>query len=680
MALNVLGGNTPSLGQPIPFGLQPLPGPFSSQYNLQDVGYDYAIAGIPFLAGESLRGTYFRRMYVREFAPVRKDQFDNLQVPGEQSLLGWWERSQSNFSQGSGSQFLDTTIDTTLAQRYSYSEGLDMLSTPGQTSLLQATKTVATGLTGPVQLRGTNVGGVDGVLALDTAAKTIKFYNAAGAATNYTMPGGLTGIANTFTDDGFYYYFADKTGIYQGGIATPGVAATLFWNVSSTSGNYVISWVKGRLVGAMDNKVYELTAAGAPVLPAPNFTHKNPFYTYSAISEIPAAVLVSGSSGGIQSQIHKFVLDTSTGLLPVLSGGIVDTTMPIGEVIQAMYSYIDTFVGIGTNKGFRVATTDVQGNLVYGPLVVQDPTSVGVKAVGGYDRFLFVANQGNKLIPQQGWVNPPDASSVDMLLRVDLSTTTSTGAQPFANDLMSSGTDGVINSICNFGTSTATSGMMAFATGTKVWITDTSKKQTTGFFYTGKIRFNTLEAKHFKYIFCRNQNITDGSLSIYGQNPTLNLTNIITNLTGTFTTPIYINDIGNAQEWMQYKFILTRGTSNLNYSPVFNGYQLRALPGVNRQQLITLPLICDDHELDKYGTPQGHDGYAYERIQALENAVGSGNLVLLQDLNYGTANLVVVDNYRFEQQGSETGKTSSAGNQDAGTRSGYILLQCRVVQ
>lgn len=683
MALTAFLQNQNGIIQPSPAGVLPGLGPQSNQYQHTDIGYDYAIGGIPFLAGESMRGTYYRRIYERTFSPIRKDQFDNQQVPGEQSIWGWWLRSQSSFTLGAGIQFLDTTTDNTLAQRYSYSEGLDVLSTPGQVSLVQATKPVATSLTGPTRLRGVRVASVDSVLVLDTGAKTLKSYNASGTLTNtYTMPA-LGTMSNTFTDDGTNYYFADTTGIWKGVIATPGVAATKAWNAPSTSGANVIAWVKGRLVAGMDNNVYELVGGSPPTLPTAKFTHQNAAYTFSDISETPAAILTSGSAGGTISQIHKFTLD-SGGALPTLTSGIVTTTMPIGEQILAMYAYIGAFVGIGTNKGFRVATVDVNANLIYGPLIVQDPTSVGVKAIAGYDRFLFIGNQGNKLIPQQGWSNPPDASAVDMLVRVDLSQQTSTGSQPYANDLMTTSSDGSINSIANVGTSGALAGTMAFATGTTVWMTDTTKKQTTGFMYTGKIRYNTLEPKHFKYIYMRFQNITDGSMDVLGQNPSLSLTNIALSQQGSSitasTTPFFISDVGNSQEWMQFKFVLHRGTSNNNVSPIWNGYQLRSLPGVPRQVVITIPLICHDHEFDRYGNPQGYDGFAWSRLNALEALTATGNLVLLQDLNYNTANLVVVDDYRFEQQTPELAKTASAaGGQDSNAHGGYIIIVCRVI-
>lgn len=682
MPLNAFLQNTSGILQPSPAGLSPLPGPFANQYQRTDISYDYAIGGIPFLAGEGGRGTYFRRIYQRSFAQIRKDQFDNQQVPGEQSIYGWWLRSQSAFGQGAGVQFLDTTTDSTLSQRYFYSEGLDTLGTPGQVSLLQASKSIASSLTGPTRLRGVQIAGVDNVLVLDTGAKTLKSYNSSGTLTNTYSMAAVGVMSNTFTDDGTNYYYADTTGIWKGPIGTPGSTATKLWNAPSASGNNVIAWVKGRLVAGMDNNVYELVGGSPPTLPTVKFSHQNASYTFTDISEIPTAILTSGSAGGAVSQIHRFTLDAG-GALPVLSSGVVTATMPAGEKIQAMFSYIGAFVGIGTNKGFRVAQVNSNGDLVYGPLIVQDPTAVGVKAISGYDRFLFIGNQGNKLIPQQGWTQPADISSVDMLARVDLSQLTSTSAQPYANDLMTTSLDGSINSIANVGTSGALAGSMAFATATTVWMTDSTKKQTTGFLYTPKIRYNTLEPKHFKYIYMRYQNITDGSIDCFGQNPSMSLTSIASGQSGSSitasTTPFFIGDVGNAQEWMQFKFILHRGTTNTNYSPVWNGYQLRGLPGVSRQVLIEVPLICEDHEFDRYGNPGGTDGFAFSRIKALEALTSSGNLVLFQDLNYGDANLVIVDDYKFEQQSPELAKTSSSGNADANSHGGYIIVVCRVV-
>jgi hypothetical protein len=684
MALNVLGGNTPSIVNPIPWGIIPSVGPYSSQYQLTDEAYDYAIAGIPFLSGESLRGTYFRRMYVREFAPIRKDQFDNQQVPGEQSILGWWLRSQSNFSQGAGVQYLDTTVDSTLGQRFYYSEHIDALSIPGNIQLTQASKQILSSTSTNLKLRGVNIAGTDYVIVAD--GLVLHRIDSSGTSTNYTMPGGLSGSITSLTDDGVNYYFTDQSsGIYQGALSSTGVAATKIWNLPGSSTFHTIAFVKGRLVACLLNNVYELVGSG-PNLPTPKFSHFNSSYRFSSIVSTPQSIMVSGfgtnggSSYGNVSEIHKFTLDSS-GALPVLSSGMVTASMPNGESINVMFSYLGAFVGIGTTKGLRIAQIDGNGNLVYGPLVYQN--SSGVKAIAGYDRFLFAANTNNLAIPQQGFVNPSGASTTSSLIRVDLSQNTSTGSYPYCNDLDSHFQNDVLD-VCNFGMSSASAGMMVISiSGQGVFMTDTTKKESSGLFYTSRIRFNTLEDKHFKYLFLRTQPISDGAINVSAIDPSGGNTTVVSVSSGTTSVnaqATLIGTEGNQREWIQFSFQFTRGNSNNNVSPIMNGYQLRGLPGVNRQLLLTVPLSCHDFEEDKFGNPVGYDGSSNFRITALESLIASGNLVLFQDLNYSTANLVIIDDYRFEQQANEQPKAGTQGNADSNARGGYIILTARVVQ
>lgn len=692
--VSYLGGNIPSIVNPIPWGLIPQVGSAFQQYQMQDIAYDYAIAGIPFLSGESLRGTYFRRMYVREFAPIRKDQFDNQQVPGEQSILGWWLRSQSNFSQGSGIQYLDTTVDQTLGERYYYSEHIDTLSVPGSISLTQATKQLLSSTSAIQHVRGVNIAGTDYVLVADL--NTLKRIDINGTSTSYTMPVGFGAWTVSMTDDGVNYYLWDGSAIWQGALNTPATPATLIWNTSALASapGGVIAWIKGRLIAALGGNVYELVGSG-PTLPPPKFSSLYPRYLFTGITSTPTSILVAGysvSASGAPtsfSEIYKFTLDSS-GALPVLSGGAVAATMPTGEFINTIYGYLGSFVGIGTSKGFRVATVDLNGNLTYGPLIFQNPN--GVYAVGGYDRFLLVGNTNNATIPQQGFVNPVGAATTSGLIKVDLSQNTSTGGFPWTVDIDTHGTGRIVE-VCNFGTSGANAGLMVMViasnvgaplvNGLGVFVTDSTKKESSGVLYTSRIRYNTLEDKHFKYLFVRNQPITDGSIQVSAIDPSGGNTSIVNLGVGTqmgSNSAVLISNEGNQTEWLQLAFTFTRGISNSNVSPVMNGYQMRALPGVNRQILLTIPLSCHDFESDKFGNPVGFDGSANARLSALESFIASGNLVLFQDLNYGTANLVILDDYRFEQQANEQPKAGVAGGSDSNARGGYITLTARVIQ
>ena len=64
--------------------------------------YDIAIAGLPFFLLNSDDAPY-RRVT----AQYRKQQIDQSREPGEQTLTGWWLRSQSSFHLGAGIKFFE---------------------------------------------------------------------------------------------------------------------------------------------------------------------------------------------------------------------------------------------------------------------------------------------------------------------------------------------------------------------------------------------------------------------------------------------------------------------------------------------------------------------------------------------------------------------------------------------
>jgi hypothetical protein len=136
-----------------------------------DVSYDVAIGGLPFIYAIN-----DMRPYVRQTAPFRKEQFDNQTEPGEQSLTGWWIRSQMSFHGGSGIKFFDpATTDEVSKYRFADSENVDVW-TKGEVKLLKKVDDVHV-TTGPVvgtdhqhpnqHVRSIQWGGVNGVLLHD---------------------------------------------------------------------------------------------------------------------------------------------------------------------------------------------------------------------------------------------------------------------------------------------------------------------------------------------------------------------------------------------------------------------------------------------------------------------------------------------------------------------------------
>jgi hypothetical protein len=136
-----------------------------------NISYDMAVAGMPFISAIS-----DRNVSTRETAPFRKDQFDNGQEPGEQSLTGWWLRSQMSFHSGSGISFYDPlTNDESGHYRFADSKGVDVW-TKGQVTMLNDVNNthITTGAITGTDHQHTNQhtrsiqwGGVNGVLLHD---------------------------------------------------------------------------------------------------------------------------------------------------------------------------------------------------------------------------------------------------------------------------------------------------------------------------------------------------------------------------------------------------------------------------------------------------------------------------------------------------------------------------------
>jgi hypothetical protein len=132
--------------------------------------YDVAFGGIPFFIAPTDQNPY-----QRETAPYRKDQFDNSREPGEQSLTGWWLRSQSSFHGGAGIKFFDPSAGESIGYRYFDSQGVNPW-VKGQVSLLKDTENTHI-MTGPVvgtdhqhpqqHVRSIQWSGINGVLVHD---------------------------------------------------------------------------------------------------------------------------------------------------------------------------------------------------------------------------------------------------------------------------------------------------------------------------------------------------------------------------------------------------------------------------------------------------------------------------------------------------------------------------------
>ena len=119
----------------------------STNYSATGEAYDVAIAGLPFFLLNSDDAPY-RRVT----AQYRKQQIDQSREPGEQTLTGWWLRSQSSFHYGQGIKFFEPIQDESLRFQYTESKGIDVW-TKGQATLLNSCESQHT-VTGGIQSNG----------------------------------------------------------------------------------------------------------------------------------------------------------------------------------------------------------------------------------------------------------------------------------------------------------------------------------------------------------------------------------------------------------------------------------------------------------------------------------------------------------------------------------------------
>lgn len=119
----------------------------ATTYELNSEAYDVALNGQPFFLMTS-DDTPYRRVT----AQYRKQQIDQTREPGEQTLTGWWLRSQSSFHFGQGIKYFEPIQDESLRFQYTESKGVNVWD-KGQVTLL---RDMSTGhiTTAPIESNG----------------------------------------------------------------------------------------------------------------------------------------------------------------------------------------------------------------------------------------------------------------------------------------------------------------------------------------------------------------------------------------------------------------------------------------------------------------------------------------------------------------------------------------------
>jgi hypothetical protein len=677
-------------------------------YGLSTDAFDIAIDGQPFILA-----TNDQRPMTREVPDINKQKFDNFAEPGEYSLQDWWLRSQEEWGGGQGLLYQDPSVDQRFNIKYNLSKGINVWK-PGEISLLpdgfDEQRTELVGDDEPLSFTG---GYFDIIIphAWYTAGDSLYDMRLDDLTTVDVAYSGADPKADivAFTTFGDRYYVATTSGIYSG---VGNGAGTKIWN--NTSSDVVLGWAKGRLMAGIDNAVYELVGAG-PALPTAKFTHLDADWVWKSIAEGPTSIYVAGSSYP-DSAIYKFVLETDGAVPTLSSGGTVAATMPPGELVNTTYCYLGTFLGIATNRGFRVGVVDAQGDIAFGPLLWEKYS----RGVLGDDRFFYVGVTGgidlDPDIPDATASTFYDTDTIhdqylcDGIYRVDLGQElqSSQGASlryAYSTDRFlsrpSDPADPEVGQI-PLQSITMVGDRFIFAIyredsslledGYRVyWPTDREEievatppdsiagsdphypKMVDGYLQTGRVRYNTLEPKTFRFFSVRSPSPFEGSLDVdvIDENE-----GVVRYITYNSAHPPDVGDIPLTahvvpMNYISLRFTFHRDEVDTHLAAIMNGWQLKAMPAPIRMREYTLTVLCFDTEQDKTGQEIGYEGYALERLQRLEQTAQRGNVVTLQDLYNDIAAQVIIQQMQFAQFAPPGPVSRGYG--------GYITLRMKTV-
>ena len=684
--------------------------------------YDCAIAGLPFFLA-----TNDKYPYSRETAQYRKQQIDQQKEPGEQTLTGWWLRSQSSFHYGAGIRYEEPIEGETVAMRFNKSAGVDVFNI-GRVTLLpdvavNANITVGTGVV-PIMVGGTDANGID--LYLTATGSTLQRTTAAGATATITWGG--SGNILALAQDGANYYVANATGIYQGTLAG-GSGSLIFTHPTmvGTVTKVVLGWVKQRLIAGINNYLFEvqpintysvtyteldasfnatiylssahnfvvgslitIASVGSPyngiwsVIAVPNSTsvvvfinnaainqttatgtvalasnnnlpiyaHPNLSWAWSAVAEGPNNIYISGGAGSYSS-IFRLALDTTTGQVPMLTRALEAAIMPTGERINCLGAYLGKYIVLGTNKGIRIGTIDTSGfvsngYITYGPIIVvtngYDPASATV--LSGYAARSMTFNDRFAYVTVSNYIDNGDGTYSSGLIKIDLSKDFGALQMAWATHLRVPSTAEVAT-VCVMG---ATNKLIIGVIGVGIY-QQTNTLVANGYLQTGQIRYFTLEDKHFELVKLRETMPMLGLLKVSSVDADGAVHDIITvDNNFDFTQDITGLDQYDTspKESIALKFTLYSGSGQLvGTEDSFNGYQLKALPSVKRERIITLPLLVFDREMDRYNMAIGYEGRTWERINALEAVESGGDVIVLQNFINGEQVRGVIESMKF---------------------------------
>ena len=626
-------------------------------FELTDIAYDVVIDDLPFIVNVSNQNPYRR-----ETAPYKKDQFDNSPEPGEQSLSGWWLRSQTSWHNGAGISFYEPGSDYEhVTHRFADSRGIDIW-TIGQATLLNDVYHSYTGANGIVSTAaGTD--GDDYIITGDSRGylKRITLNGDttdAGDVDSYTLDAqhlsASTGTVNPFksiTSDGTRYFAVCDKAIHTGEIDN--LTSDISMYRHNTAGVHVIKFTKGYLMFGEARVLTYLPITltdivhdtGGSTIPAGGKTHQSADFAWNVIEGGDKVIYAAGYSGR-DSEIWAVPFDDTT-LLPDAASAIQVAQLPFGEIVKSMCFYLG-YLAIGTNKGIRIAQTNsADGSIVLGPLLVE--TNYDVTGFVTNDRYIWAST------------SVKDGALVSAcLVRVDLSAQFNDGSFAYAYDLQYLSNENSYGKNVHYADDRLHIVLDEGATAGEIQTENLSRKRSSGWIETGKIRYGTIEPKFFRYINVQcttgqGDNITVYTIDKNGQELSLAVIS-----EGLSNQDVFMTTLPTKQEFVSFKFVFNNATDDQEL-PVLEAYQIKAVPAIRRQRIYQYPLSCYDSEMDRFSSIFGYEGRAIEFIQRIESIEETGKFVGVTDYRTGEQYQGIIEEVRFTNESSPDKNNSGFG-------------------
>ena len=602
-----------------------LSGRISTYYDPTTYKYDVAVGGMPFIYAIT-DDTPYRRQ-TAEFRTARVDQ---LRDPGEQSLSGsgYWIRSQSSFHLGEGAIYQEPIVGSLNEARFRYSSSVGINPwTPGQISLLKRTS-LQEAATGDSRVFSTTISGVEYLILVNYASAETKRViriqvsnlSESTILNNTDITEDIIAVAMGGND--LMMVTPTKVFRYSFDATSPAIHQDYTINTANAV-HGTIAFVKNRFIFAYHDTagstfVYSLprntgSSTNLSTLTAINGSSTIPIgYTFRAIAEAGAAIYVGGFSGE-QGNVYKITV-ANDGTLNTMTSVV---TLPGGETVTGLFGYLGTYIIIGTSAGVRVAIANDTGDLSYGPLVFE--SSLGVYKMSAYSKFIYAGVDSG-------------VGGNSGIYRIDLSQPLEGGTYPYATDVYADSVTGKVE-----GVAVMAGGRLAFCVnGDGLFIEHATELLESGELTTGIIRYETLENKAWKRLKIRTESALQGDIDIFRvENGVAESFRTVEEGSSTDYDYDLSSVFGDVNVEAQFKFRLYRNATTASLGATMSGYSVKALPTPTRARVIQFPLFCFDSERDRLKNIMGFEGYALERLQALEQKEAQGETIIIQDFTAG---------------------------------------------